>query len=162
MLIITVHFQGRPVHDSIRMAIGHSIRVSILCWFVVAILFGGPIRRHAIHPVDSITSVHSIDAILFGDSVGLGDPVAVSVGLDAVGLDLAVEMGGFSVEGGLCLGGGSLLAVGVLVEVGEEEPEENRVESDPPHEASRVVAVSEEQLEGVHKDGDELNLKGKI
>lgn len=33
------------------------------------------------------------------------------------------------------------------------------MESDPPHETMRVIALSEQQLEGVDEDGNELNLQ---
>lgn len=35
------------------------------------------------------------------------------------------------------------------------------MESDPPHETMRVIAFSEQQLEGVNEDGNELNLQEK-
>lgn len=35
------------------------------------------------------------------------------------------------------------------------------MESDPPHETMRVVTFSEQQLEGVDEDGNELNLQEK-
>lgn len=47
--------------------------------------------------------------------------------------------------------------VGGAVEVGEEEEEEHAVQADPDHEAFRVVALGEEQLELVGHDHDELD-----
>uniref|UniRef100_A0A147BW06 Secreted protein n=1 Tax=Ixodes ricinus TaxID=34613 RepID=A0A147BW06_IXORI len=84
------------------------------------------------------------------------------VAVGAVGRTVA---GRPAVGGGRTSQGGPLEAlgkVGVLVEVPEEEPEHDGVEANPPHEAPRVVAVRpEQQLEGVHEDGDELhNLDG--
>lgn len=49
--------------------------------------------------------------------------------------------------------------VAPLVEIGEEAEEEDAVAADPPDEGLRVVAVDEEQLECVHDDGDELDLR---
>lgn len=43
-----------------------------------------------------------------------------------------------------------------LVELVEEEEEHDGVHADPPDEGARVVAVDEEELEGVHHDRDEL------
>ena len=50
-----------------------------------------------------------------------------------------------------------LVVVGLLVELGEEEEEHDGVHSDPPDKRSRVVALDEEQLEGVGHDADELD-----
>lgn len=44
-----------------------------------------------------------------------------------------------------------------LVELVEQEEEHDGVHSDPPDERSRVVAVDEQQLEGVHHDSDKLD-----
>lgn len=44
-----------------------------------------------------------------------------------------------------------------LVELVEQEEEHDGVHSDPPDEGSRVVAVDEQQLEGVHHDCDKLD-----
>lgn len=52
-----------------------------------------------------------------------------------------------------------LALVGVFVELCEEEPEEDCVETNPVHEASRVVAGDEEELESVGEDHHKLNLK---
>lgn len=46
--------------------------------------------------------------------------------------------------------------VGALVELVEQEEEHDGVHADPPDERARVVAVDEEQLEGVYHDGDKL------
>lgn len=51
----------------------------------------------------------------------------------------------------------ALPAVRLLVEVGEEEVEHDRVHADPPDEGLRVVAVDEKQLEGVDHHQDELH-----
>ena len=50
-----------------------------------------------------------------------------------------------------------MVVVSVDKEVPEQKPEENCVEADPPHEAARVVALAEQQLERVHKDRHELH-----
>lgn len=50
-----------------------------------------------------------------------------------------------------------LLVVRLFVKIGEEEVEHDRVEADPPYERLRVVAVDEEELEGVDHDQDELD-----
>lgn len=47
--------------------------------------------------------------------------------------------------------------VRALVELVEQEEEHDGVHSDPPDEGFRVVAVDEQQLEGVHHDGDKLD-----
>lgn len=49
------------------------------------------------------------------------------------------------------------LRVGLVVEVFEKEEEHDGVHADPPDERSRVVAVDEQQLEGVHHDTHELD-----
>lgn len=50
-----------------------------------------------------------------------------------------------------------VLDVGLLVEVGEQEIEHEGVHADPPDESSRVVALGEQQLEGVGHHEHELD-----
>lgn len=49
------------------------------------------------------------------------------------------------------------LSVALIIELLEEEPEHDSVHADPPDEGAGVVAVNEEQLEGVDHDGHELS-----
>lgn len=51
-----------------------------------------------------------------------------------------------------------LLAVILLVKVGEEEQEHDAVKTDPHHESLRVLAIGPEQLELMSEDGNKLNL----
>lgn len=51
------------------------------------------------------------------------------------------------------------LAVGLLVEVREQEQEHDAVQSDPHHETLRVVALGEQQLELVREDSHKLQLQ---
>ena len=53
---------------------------------------------------------------------------------------------------------GFVALVGSLVEVGEEAEEEYSMTTDPPNKRLGIVAVDKEQLEGVHHNGDELDL----
>lgn len=53
---------------------------------------------------------------------------------------------------------GSILVVGLIVELLEEEEEHDGVHPYPPHEGTGVVAVDEEQLEGVDHDTHKLGL----
>lgn len=50
------------------------------------------------------------------------------------------------------------LAVGLVVEVLEEEEEHDCVHADPPDEGTRVLALDEQQLERVRHYADELGL----
>lgn len=54
-----------------------------------------------------------------------------------------------------------LLAVVLLVEVGEEEQEHDTVKANPHHKAFWVLAVGPKELELMCKDRDELNLRGE-
>lgn len=49
-----------------------------------------------------------------------------------------------------------LSRVGVDEEVPEQEPEQYSMKADPPHKPSWIIALSEQQLERVDKDGNEL------
>lgn len=49
--------------------------------------------------------------------------------------------------------------VGCLVELVEKEEEHHSMHSDPPNKCLRIIAIDEEQLEGVHHDQYELNLQ---
>lgn len=53
------------------------------------------------------------------------------------------------------------LDVGLLVEVGEEEVEHDWVQTDEPDEGLGVVALHEEELEGVDHHQHELHLEKK-
>jgi len=46
--------------------------------------------------------------------------------------------------------------VTLLVELPEQEEEHHGVQADPPDECFWIIALDEEQLEGVNHDGDEL------
>ena len=48
--------------------------------------------------------------------------------------------------------------VTALVEIGKEAEKENSVTANPPNESLGVVAVDEEELEGVDHNSDELHL----
>lgn len=50
--------------------------------------------------------------------------------------------------------------VGCLVELVEQEEEHNGVHADPPDKSFWIIAVNEEQLEGVNHDQNKLNLQG--
>lgn len=52
-----------------------------------------------------------------------------------------------------------LVAVVLFVEVGEQEQKHDAVKSNPHHEAFRVFAISEQSLELMSEDCDELNLR---
>lgn len=52
--------------------------------------------------------------------------------------------------------------VGCLVELVEQEEEHHGVHADPPDKSFRVIAIDEEQLEGVNHDQNELNLWNKF
>lgn len=50
-----------------------------------------------------------------------------------------------------------MIVVSVDKEVPEQEPEEDGVEPDPPHEAAWIVALPEQQLEGMDENRHELH-----
>lgn len=95
---------------------------------------------------------------------GCSVAVAGAIALQVVVL-LGRSVGQVSVGGGLLLRAAGYLQeaghleatlVRGLVELVEEEQEHDGVHADPPDEGAWVVAVDEEQLEGVDHDGDEL------
>lgn len=52
--------------------------------------------------------------------------------------------------------------VALLVEVREEEQEHDTMKTDPYHETAWIIALSEQQLELMCENGNELNLKREI
>lgn len=52
--------------------------------------------------------------------------------------------------------------VATLVEVREQEQEHDTMKTDPYHEAAWIIALSEQQLELMCENGNELNLKREI
>jgi len=136
---------GVAVADAVAMTIADAIGVTIA--MTIADAIGVSISVSIGVSVAMAVAMAVADAVAMAVGVLAGQSVRQSVGIAVL----------VTVRYSISFEGASFVLVGSLVEVGEEAEEEHSVATDPPDESLGVVAVDEEQLEGVHHNSDELD-----